>query len=68
MDVKKTTITINYHLSKTGFWWLKKQKVTESRKPHKNTYRVERYCKVGEPKSPNAGFFDFIGYQGWYQH
>ncbi len=63
MDVVKTTITMNYHLSKNGFPWLKTQKAPETHKPRKKVYRVERYCRVGEPKSPNAGFFDFIGYQ-----
>lgn len=63
MDVIKTTITMNYHLSKTGFPWLKEQKAPETHKPHKKIYRVERYCGVAEPKSPNAGFLEFIGYQ-----
>ncbi len=63
MDVIKTTITMNYHLSKKGFMWLKQQEAPKAHKPHKKIYRVERYCGVGEPKSPNAGFFEFIGYQ-----
>ncbi len=63
MEVTKTTITMNYHLSKSGFRRLKQQKAPESHKPHKKIYRIASYCGIDEPKSPNAGFFDFIGYQ-----
>ena len=24
---------------------------------------LKPYCRLGESESPNAGFFDFIGYQ-----
>jgi len=61
MKVTKSTITMNYHLSKDKFPWLKQQ-TPEIHKPNEKIYRVERYCRVGEPNSPNAGFFDFIGY------
>lgn len=57
MHVIKETITVNCHVSKNNFPWLKTQEVKKSQ------FNVERYCSVGEPKSPNAGFFDFIGYQ-----
>lgn len=63
MDVRKITTTINYHLSKNGFPWLKTQKSQKPYQAHKNIYRLERYCRIGEQNSPNAGFFDFIGYQ-----
>ena len=57
MHVTKETITLNYHISKDKFPWLNSQEVKKA------DFRVENYCRIGEPKSPNAGFFEFIGYQ-----